>query len=93
MFVLSRPAFCGNDSTTVHASEVAIGKLIPALGVLTLFSVDREMPFPILLEPMQADKVIFFLGGRLVFTPSVPFVYRDFPLFDKLFREIESPFV
>ena len=41
--------------------EIAIRKLVSSLGILGKTIIDAQMPFGILSDPMETDKLILFI--------------------------------
>src|ERR671918_2616388 len=73
--------------------EIAIRELIPSFGMLVLLFVDPQIPFPVFIEPVQADKLILFVCGGLVFAPRIPSVQDNMPFADEFFSVVKRSFV
>jgi hypothetical protein len=63
IFVLSRPAFGGKHSTTVHIFEIAIGELIPSFGSLVFLFIDPQMPFTVFIKPVRINSFSCWAEG------------------------------
>src|SRR5215207_5367522 len=93
VFVLSRPAFCGQHSTAMNVLEIAVGELVPSFGILAPLVVDPQVPLPELTVPVAFDELVLLLGGGLMFAPRVPLVYYDVPFLDQLLSVLECSVV
>src|SRR5262249_51233836 len=61
IFVLSRSGFHREQTAPVNIFEIAIGKSVPPLGIVREKTVDTQMPFGILCEPVATNKLILLL--------------------------------
>jgi hypothetical protein len=68
----------------VHVLEVAIGKLVAALGMLAFVFIDAEKPFLIFGEPVFVDELIFLLSRGLVLAPGISFIMHGFAARDEV---------
>src|SRR5579872_1421088 len=74
MFILPCSTLRGKYGTAMDVHEIAIRELISFFDFLRFLIIDPKMPFCIFAKSMLLDERIFLLGGRLMFTPCVPFV-------------------
>ena len=61
MAILASSGFRGEQAAAVNDFEIAVGKLVSALRILSKPAVDPEMPFCIFTESMEPDKLILLV--------------------------------
>ena len=70
--------------------EIPVREFVSSLCFLRLFIVDAKMPPRVGIEAILADELILVGRGRLVLTPSVPFIGYEATVVYELFGVVES---
>jgi len=47
----------------MHPGKIAVGELVPPLGVFPFRVIDAQVPFPVFLEPVPAEELVLLLRG------------------------------
>src|ERR1700722_1019827 len=77
MLILAGAAFRRQHATAVDVMEIAIGELIPPLGMFALLFVEAQIPFAVFAIAMLIDELVLIVGSRLVLAPVVPLVEHE----------------
>ena len=89
MLVLARTAFRRQQTAAVDLLEIAVGELVPLLGLLALLIVYAQAPLAVFGVAVPLDERVLLVGGWAVFAPVIPHVELEPARADKLLRVFE----
>jgi len=83
-----RPRFGGEQATTMQILKIAKRKFVMRLRVDPVTSIDREVPFSVMLGSAKTKKLSLSRGGRLIVRPSAFFVRNKVSSLNELPRKL-----
>jgi hypothetical protein len=89
MLVLARTAFRRQQTGAVDILEIAVGELVPPLGLLVLLIVYAQAPLAVFGVAVPLDERVLLVGGWAVSAPVIPHVEHEPARADKLLRVFE----